>query len=429
MDYLQIYSEYLNKLIKDRLWAKVLIGMLLGVLFGLLLNFFKDDLPPEFVKVFTGWLSFPGKLFLKLIQMVMIALIVSSIISGIVDSSPDQLKTVGLKALFYFVFTTIVGVSIGTLVTYLIKPGKYMPKESLGGANSSNPDFVPTDFKFSQLPDMILQLIPSNPIEAMITGDMLSLVLFSIIVGISMLHLERKSIHAVIDLLASTQKIAMSIVNWAMKLVVFAVFGIMASMIANVGKDSIEGIGLYVITVILGLLLMFLFYLLLTLVVARKNPISFLIDIKDSLLLAFATTSSASVMPVSLKIAEEKLHVPKHISGIIIPLGTTINMDGTAIYQCISFIFIMQVYGIDPPLASVVLSMFTIVMASIGTPAVPGAGIIVLASVLKTASLPVEGIMMIIGFERILGMFRAIINAMGDLTACVVFDRFLKKDS
>ena len=424
MNNMLLYAENLRKFVESKLWAKVLIGMLIGIIFGILLNSLKEGISEVSILTIANWLSFPGKLFIKLVQMIMIALIVSSVITGIAGSTGEQLKTIGLKSLVYFVFTTAVSVVIGLILSYAIAPGQYMPKGFHGQAATTQPDI--SSFSLRTLPDLFLNLIPENPLQAMITGDMLSIVVFSIIIGIAIIHLDAEASGSVIRVMNATQKICMSIVNMAMQIVPFAVTGIMAGLIITIGQDSLQGLGIYVLTVLTGLLLMAFFYLGIVFVVTKASPLLFVVKIKDAILLAFSTTSSAAVMPLSLKIAEEKLKVRPNVSNIIIPLGTTINMDGTALYQCVSFIFIAQVYGIALNLPSLLLSLITIILASISTPAVPGAGIIVLASVLKSAGLPPEGLMVIVGMERILGMFRSAVNVMGDLTACLVFDKITR---
>ncbi len=423
MENLSALSEKLKHLIESKLWAKVLIAMCLGIGLGLVLNSLKDQLSVSLVATLANWLSFPGKLFMKLIQMIMIALIVSSILTGITGSSLEQLKNVGIKALFYFLITTIVSVAVGTLVAMLISPGKYMPVGFKGELLPSDTDKLP--FNMATIPDMLLRIIPENPLQSMITGDMLSLVVFSVIIGVAILHLSPQIAQPVGKMLEAVQSICMNIVNGAMKIVPFAVLGIMASIIATTGTESIHGLALYVLAVLLGLFLLLIFYLLLVFVIGKINPISFLKKSKDAILLAFSTTSSAAAMPVSLNVAIVNFKIRKSLSNIIIPLGATINMDGTAMYQCISFIFLAQVYGLELGFLSLGISMITIVAASIGTPAVPGAGIIVLASVLQSSGIPTEGVMVIIGMERILGMFRSAINVTGDLTACVVLDKVL----
>jgi Na+/H+-dicarboxylate symporter len=424
MEYLKNLSGKLLDQIGKRLWAKVLLAMVLGAIAGMLFQFSRASFTSETYLSVMNWLAFPGKLFLKLVQMVMVALVVSSIITGLVGNSNNQLKSIGLKSLFYFVFTTLISVFIGALITLVIKPGAYV--ESGFNVSKFNDNQAVSGSFSRPFGDFILSLIPDNPLQAFLTGEMLSIVVFSIITGIAVNSLKQDLADSFIKLMGAIQQICMSIVNWAMLIVPYAVFGIMASLTASADQNTMRGLGLYTLTVMIGLALIILFYFLIILFVGRKNPFRFFFEIKDAVLLAFSTTSSAAVMPLSLKIAEETLGIKQKVSRFIIPLGTTINMDGTALYQCVSFLFITQIYHIELQLPALILSLITIIAASIGTPGIPGAGVVVLATVLQGAGIPTEGIVTIMGMERILGMFRSAVNVTGDLTACVVFDKWVK---
>jgi len=252
---------------------------------------------------------------------------------------------------------------------------------------------------------------------------MLSIVIFTVIIGIALISLSAESQRPVMTLLSAVQEICMTVVKWAMRLVPVAVFGLMAKLGSSTGIQSITGIGLYVGVVLLGLAMLLGVYLLLVTIIGKMNPLTFLRHIREVQLLAFSTTSSAAVMPLSLQTAEDKLRISPSVSNFIIPIGATVNMDGTALYQCITTLFIAQAYGLEMSIPSVLLVMVTLVAASIGTPAIPGGGVVILASVLQGAGIPTEGIVMIIGVERILGMFRTALNVTGDLTACLVFQR------
>jgi Na+/H+-dicarboxylate symporter len=216
----------------------------------------------------------------------------------------------------------------------------------------------------------------------------------------------------------------MIVVSWAMVLVPYAVFGLVAALLSRTSVEIFFGLGYYMVVVILGLGLLILFYLLITSAVALKNPLQFLKAIREPQLLAFSTASSAVVMPLSMKTADEKLGVSSNISDFVIPLGATINMDGTALFQCVTTLFMAQAYGIELSVINLLLVTFTVVAASIGTPAIPGGGVIVLASVLQSAGIPTDGLIIIIGIDRILGMFRTAVNVTGDLTACLIFNKF-----
>lgn len=216
----------------------------------------------------------------------------------------------------------------------------------------------------------------------------------------------------------------MIVVSWAMMLVPYAVFGLMSALLSRTSIEIFLGLGYYMMVVIIGLLVLLLFYLILVSAISKKNPLLFLKAIKEPQLLAFSTASSAAVMPISMKTADEELGVSSHISDFVIPVGATINMDGTALFQCVTTIFMAQAYGIELTVMSLLLITFTVVAASIGTPAIPGGGVIILASVLQSAGIPIDGLIVIIGIDRILGMFRTAVNVTGDLTACLIFDKF-----
>lgn len=415
-------TSYLQNLIQAKLWVKVLIAIALGSGLGLIISPASSWVAPNISAPLTDWLGLPGILFLKLVQMIMIPLIVASIITGIVNAGGEQLKSMGLKVGIYFILTTLIAVIIGISLALIIKPGSFMQSESPNNLNIIDSSTSENINILSNLPKTIGNLLPENPLASMVSGEMLAIVLFAIIIGIAILQLEVNLKNSVLKLLSATQEICMTIVKWAMKLVPYAVFGLLAQLVSNIGISSLQGIGYYIITVLIGLLLMTTVYLLLVAIVGKRNPIDFLKKIKEVQLLAFSTTSSAAVMPLSINTAEKKLGISKGISNFLIPVGATINMDGTAIYQCISIIFIAQTYGIEMGIIQIGVLIFTIIAASIGTPSVPGGGVVILASVMQGAGIPAEGIVMIIGVERILGMFRTVVNVTGDLTACVIFD-------
>jgi len=362
---------------------------------------------------------------MRLVQMIMIPLIFASIISGIISNTSENLKTFGLSLLLYFVFTTTVAIIIGLVVTLILKPGEYIFQ--LGGfPNNGKSSIVAEEAPtlLENIPMAIANLIPNNPLESILTGEMLGVVIFTIIIGVAITQLKEDIARPVIRFIEAIQKICMIVVSWAMLLVPYAVFGLMAALLSRIGIEIFLGLGYYMMVVLLGLIVLTLFYLLMILVVTQKNPLTFLNTIREPQLLAFSTASSAAVMPVSMKTADEKLEVSSNISDFVIPVGATINMDGTALFQCVTTLFMAQAYGIELGLINLVLITVTVVAASIGTPAIPGGGVIILASVLQSVGIPVDGLIVIIGIDRILGMFRTVVNVTGDLTACLIFNKF-----
>ena len=377
--------------------------------------------------VLGDWLALPGMLFLKLVQMIMIPLIVASIITGIASNDKDNLRKLGGSVLLYFVATTIISVSIGTVLATLFKPGRYLHQQAAAEHEAllvTGEESAELSFGINDMPGIITDLLPENPLASMVSGEMLSIVIFTIIIGVAVLSLSDDLLRPVKLLLGAIQEICITVVKWAMILVPVAVFGLMAQLTSSVGLSSLAGLGYYVLIVLAGLLILVGIYLLMVSLLAKRNPLKFLKKIRDAQLLAFSTTSSAAVMPLSLQTADEELKVDNSISNFIIPIGATVNMDGTALYQTITTLFIAQAYGLEMGLMNLIVVIVTIVAASIGTPAIPGGGVVILASVLGSAGIPAEGIIIIIGVERLLGMFRTAVNVTGDLTACVVFDQW-----
>ncbi|RLD30071.1 MAG: dicarboxylate/amino acid:cation symporter [Bacteroidetes bacterium] len=421
-------SIYLQRLIKGRLWLKVIIGLVLGAGVGILLNPSAGFVPENTSLWLANWLDLPGKIFMRLVQMIMIPLIFASIVSGIVSNSSGNLKSFGFRLLLYFVFTTAVAILIGIVITLIMKPGKFI--QEMGGFSNSGEYNIATNEQtnlIANIPDAISKLIPNNPLESILMGEMLGVVIFTIIIGVAITQLKEQTARPIIRFIEATQKICMIVVSWAMMLIPYAVFGLIAALLSRIGIEIFIGLGYYMGVVILGLIVLMIFYMALVTTFTKKNPLKFLMLIREAQLLAFSTASSAVVMPLSMKVADEKLGVSSKISDFVIPVGASINMDGTALFQCVTALFMAQVYGIDLSLLNLLLITVTVVAASIGTPAIPGGGVIILASVLQSIGIPIDGLIVIIGIDRILGMFRTAVNVSGDLTACVIFDRWFGK--
>jgi Na+/H+-dicarboxylate symporter len=248
-------------------------------------------------------------------------------------------------------------------------------------------------------------------------------------VGVALISIDRTKAEPILNLLFSVQEICMTITKWAMRLAPYAVFGLMARITAAVGLEAITGLGVYILTVLGALLVLLLLYMLILVAFSSVSVGHFLSSSKDVLLLAFSVASSAAVMPLSMRTAEDKLRVPPEVARFVIPVGAIVNMNGTAAYQAIATIFLAQAYGMDLSLATIMLVVVTTVAASIGTPSAPGAGIVILATVLASAGIPLEGIALIIGVDHLLGMCRTAVNVAGDLTACVIFGQGKRRTS
>lgn len=423
-------NYHLQELVKGRLWLKILIGMLLGIVTGLVLGPSGGFIEADISYSIGEWLALPGYVFLALLQMIVVPLVFASIIRGIAAGEDmEQLKKIGLRTVGYFLITTAIAILIGLTLALTINPGTYISSELIQNTMASDTTQV-DDSTFStpevsEVPGMITTVLPTNPLGALATGQMLQVVIFSIIIGVALVSMSPGQAKPLLELLGSLQEVSMTVVRWSMLLAPIAVFGLIAKFTLNLGIDALMGMLVYVGTVLLGLFLMLVLYMIIIMVVTKKNPITFLNTIRDVLLLAFSTSSSAAVMPLSIKTAEENIGVRPSISQFVIPLGATINMNGTALYQSIAAVFLAQAFGIDLSFGQLVLLMVTVVGASIGTPSTPGVGIVILAMILNSVGIPTAGIALIIGVDRILDMSRTAVNVTGDLVTCVIMDKWV----
>lgn len=415
-----------------QLWFQVIIAMFLGVFVGLLLspNAFALISETTALKI-APWISLVGNIFLALIKMVVIPLVMSSIILGITSAdNTETLKTLGLRIAPYFVFTTVISVTLGIFVAFIINPGSFVSSELLNNISASEYVKQTVDpISSISIPDMIVNLIPVNISRAELDGNILFFVILAIFIGVALMNMQKDDAKPMKDLAKSFQAFSMTVVSWAMKLAPYAVFGLLCSITIKIGFDAISSMAMYIFTVLFGLFLLLCFYLILAYIFGRVKPLDFLSKIKEVQLMAFSTSSSAAVMPLSMKTAEEKLNIPSPISKFVIPLGATVNMDGTALYQVCAAIFLTQLFGIDLDLVDVIILAITTVGASIGAPSTPGVGIVILATILQGIGVPVEGIALILGVDRILDMCRTTINVTGDLTASIVMKNLVELSS
>ena len=423
-------SGYLSTLVEGRLWLKVLIGMGLGLLLGVLLGPSAGFVEPRTGVLLGNWLALPGQLFLAVIQMIIVPLVIASVIRGLAASdNVEQLRRIGLVVTAFFILTTAVAALIGLWVTGLLGPGRGLGATLEIAAGASAPVAAsPAIPGVSELPDALIGLLPGNPLSSMVQGEMLQVVIFAMIVGIALVSLPPAQSRPLLDLLESLQQVCMTVVRWAMLLAPIAVFGLMARLTSQIGFDALLGMAFYVVTVLLGLLILFALYLVLLYVFARERPGAFLRGTRDLLLLAFSTSSSAAVMPMSIRTAEEQLGVRPSISQFVIPLGATINMNGTALYQGVAAMFLAQVYGVDIGIGGMALVVAMAVGASVGSPGTPGVGIVILAMVLTSVGIPAEGVALIMGVDRILDMCRTAVNVAGDLVAARLMDGWIGAD-
>lgn len=419
----------LTFLIRTKLWLQIIVGMFFGISIGLLIS-------PEgaalvslpMAELISGWLVLPGHLFLALIQMIMLPLVVSSIVLGIAGADDlDKLRQMGLRIVPFFLITTTIAVLIGVGLAILITPGQYIDPQLLTKtlSNVGATTKVVEQLETFSIRERIVELIPANPLSAALEESMLQIVVFAILTGVALASIDTGRAKPLLDIARGVQELSMKIVSWAMIIVPLAVLGLLAQITMQIGLKAMIGMSVYVGVVLLGLSLLLTVYTLIVFFMADIKPSVFLTKIREVQLLAFSTSSSAAVMPVSIKTVVEKFKVQTSIADFVIPLGATVNMAGTALYQVIAALFLTQVFGINLSSGQLLLLAATTIGASIGSPSTPGVGIVILATILGNIGVPAAGIALIIGVDRILDMSRTAINVTGDIAACVVMEKWL----
>ena len=419
---LKIMSGQIIGLVESKLWAKILLAMVMGTSLGIA---FSEGGPlAEFVGGYSetittvmSWLGLPAKFFLRLIRMVIIPLILASIVRGLASTSDvGQIKKLGLRFGLFVLINTALAAGLGVILVSIFKPGIGM---NLVGAQLAGEGGAGTDFKFGL--ESILEILPMNPLASIVGGEMLDVVVIALIGGVAILSLEKGQAKSVLDLLEIVQSICMNIISWAMKLAPYAVFGMMAQVGASSGLKALQSMVFYVLVTFLGFAIFVGFYTVLVMIYRKQTPLAFLKKIATPILLAFSTSSSAATMPLSMKVAEEELDVEPSVARFLIPLGATVNMAGSAIWQTSAVVFLSQVYNINLSYGQILFVVTTSIGSSIGSPGVPGVGMGVLAAVLAKIGIPIEGVSLILGVDRLIDMGCTVVNVSGDLTAAKIF--------
>ncbi|WP_261131167.1 dicarboxylate/amino acid:cation symporter [Bacillus sp. Marseille-Q3570] len=393
-----------------KLSVQIIIGLILGIIIGIVLNLFAADLFSVLDKYVFGPV---GTIFLNLIKMLVVPIVFFSIALGAAGiGDPKKLGRIGGKTIGFFLITTTIAIVIGLALAYVIQPG------AGGGFDTGQANFEAEEAP--PVVDTLLNIIPTNPIDAMAKENMLQIIAFSIFVGFAVAMLGEKT-KGVRRLLNEGNDILMYLVNIVMVLAPYGAFALIASAVGNFGLDALQAMGLYFGTVLLALLLhAMITYGTAISTLGKMNPIKFFKAFAPAMTVAFSTSSSSGTLPVSMKTAQENLNVPKQVSSFVQPLGATINMDGTAIMQGVATVFIAQVYAVDLSVTQLITVVLTAVLASIGTAGVPGVGLIMLAMVLKQVGLPVEAIGLVLGVDRLLDMTRTAVNISGDAACAVI---------
>ncbi|PKF81114.1 dicarboxylate/amino acid:cation symporter [Vibrio sp. vnigr-6D03] len=378
------------------LWKQIVIGMVAGVAVGAIFGPSAEVLKPI------------GTLFINLIKMLIVPLVFCSLIVGITSmKDTNKMGRIGGKAVILYLSTTAIAISIGLALATLLTPG--------AGINITATEAVSAAKDSPSLVQTLLNIIPKNPVDALASGNILQIITFAIGLGVSLTLIGEKGEPA-IRVFESLAEGMYKLTSLVMKLAPFGIFGLMAWVAGKYGLDVLLPLGKVILAVYIGCIIhVVVFYSGLITVVGRLSPIQYLKGIVNPATVAFTTTSSSGTLPATIKSAQEELGVSKSVSSFVLPLGATINMDGTALYQGVCALFIAQAFGVTLETSDYLLIILTSTLASIGTAGVPGAGLIMLSLVLTTVGLPLEGLAIVAGIDRILDMARTSVNVCGDL--------------
>ena len=416
---------------KIALHWQIIIGMVLGIVFGLFfLNF---SWGKEFV---INWIKPFGTIFINSLKLIAVPLILASLIKGISDLKDlSKLSSMGGVTIATYIFTTMMAVSIGLVAVNIIEPGNFIAEETreqLVNAYSSSANEkidVANDQKSLGPLQPLVDMVPSNIFDAASNNrNMLQVIFFAIIFGISMILIPPKKSLPIKNFFDSLNEVILKIIDLIMLCAPYGVFALLAAIIVeSPSMDLFKALGLYSLTVLFGLVLLIFIYIIIVKVFIGKGPSYFLNGISPAQLLAFSTSSSAATLPVTMERVKDHLDVKEEVSSFVLPIGATINMDGSALYQAVAAVFIAQAFGLDLSLAAQLGIVTTATLASIGSAAVPGAGMVMLIIVLSQAGIPEIGLALIFAVDRPLDMCRTVVNVTGDATVSMFVNKIVSK--
>ena len=414
---------------------QILIGMIAGILFGWLISGF--EFGPGFVK---NWIKPIGTIFINLLKLIAIPLIIASLIKGISDLKDiSKFSLIGGRTIVIYILTTVVAITIGLVIVNIVQPGNTVSAETLAELTSAFKEDAGERVTKAQMQknsgplQFIVDMVPSNIFAAASSnGNMLQVITFVVFFGISLLLIKPEQAAPVKSFFDSLNEVIMKMVDLIMLMAPYAVFALLASLVVETSNpDLLKALAKYAMTVVVGLSLMVGVYLLVVSSYVKMSPSKFLQGISPAQLLAFSTSSSAATLPVTMERVEEHLGVEKEVVSFVCPVGATINMDGTSLYQAVAAVFICQALDFELTLADQLTIVLTAALASIGSAAVPGAGMIMLVIVLEAIGLPADklaiGLALIFAVDRPLDMCRTVINVTGDATVALLVGKSVGK--
>lgn len=409
------------------LYVKILAGMALGILLGIV------AIRAGFAGGIDDWVKPFGEIFMRLLKFIAIPLVMISLIKGVGNLSDiASLSKIGFKTIGIYICTTVLAICVGLVLVEVIAPGKMVSSESAASMQASYSTTVAE--RNSQAAEMaetpplqfLVDIFPDNMVGAMSdNGGMLQIIVIAILIGVAVLFVGKEKAGPFMGLINSLDAIVLKLIDIIMQYSPIGVLALMAGMIADTAGnlELLGALGLYVLTVALGLLLMiFLFYPLLIHFFTKTPVKKFLKTMPPVQLLAFTTSSSAATLPLNMETVELKLGVSQRVTSFVLPMGMTINMDGTSLYQAVAAVFIAQVLGIDLTWMQLLTIVATTTISSIGTPGIPGGSVVILIMVLSSVGIPPEGLALILGLDRPLDMLRTVVNVTGDATVASMVD-------
>ena len=412
---------------------KILIGMLAGVTFGFIML---EVGGADFV---ASWIKPIGTIFVKLLKLIAVPLILASLIKGISDLKDiSKFASIGLKTIIIYVLTTVIAISIGLILVNTLNPGDGVSTETISKLTETYAENSSVQGKIAEASrqqasrplDFLVDMVPDNAFSALSNNKlMLQVIFLAMFLGISLLLVGEKSAKPLKDFFDSLNDVVLKMVDLIMLTAPFAVFALLANVVVSSGDpELLYALLFYSGVVVGGLFLMVCFYLVLVSVITKRNPLWFLKQISPAQLLAFSTSSSAATLPVTMERVEEHLGVDKEVSSFVLPVGATINMDGTSLYQAVAAVFIAQALDFDLTFTDQLMIVLTALLASIGSAAVPGAGMVMLVIVLESVGFPADklaiGLALIFAVDRPLDMCRTMVNVTGDATVSMIVAKF-----
>lgn len=422
---------------KLELHWQILIGMLLGILFGFAMTQVTWGL--DFV---SDWIQPLGTIFVKLLKLIAIPLILASLVKGVSDLKDiSKFRSIGLRTIGVYIVTTVVAITIGLLLVNLIQPGNGISAETVAKLTDTYAGDAEVTSKLEEASrqkesgplQFLVDMVPDNAFSALSDNSlMLQVIFFAIMLAISMLLIGEKKAKPLKDFFDALNDVVLKMVDLIMLTAPYAVFALLAGVVVSSSDpDLLLALLKYAGVVVLGLLLMIVFYSIVVSVYTKKNPFWFLKEISPAQLLAFSTSSSAATLPVTMERVEEHIGVDKEVSSFVLPVGATINMDGTSLYQGVAAVFISQALGFDLTFTGQLTIILTALLASIGSAAVPGAGMVMLVIVLESIGFPADklaiGLALIFAVDRPLDMCRTVVNVTGDATVSMVVAKSVGK--